>query len=264
MKYNVGDKVRIKSIDWYNKNKDEDGIVELSTRDFIPEMIEHCGTVVIIKDVFEDIDDNVVYCMEDIIWDWTNDMIECKVEEENTDCEKCGLTHNSTRCLFMDNCPHNKQKTIIEIHEDWVFKDENDNIINATKIILEKKKKEYPKTYEECLSVLKIKGYDIVTYVPSWTAYEKALYQKVLKLRELVICRDAYWKIAGDELGLGKPWEPDWLDDNLKPCIGTASNEIIKCTSYSDNTILAFPTAEMRDAFYENFKELIEMCKELL
>ena len=28
--------------------------------------------------------------------------------------------------------------------------------------------------------------------------------------------------------------------------------------------ILAFPTAEMRDAFYENFKELIELCKELL
>ena len=25
-----------------------------------------------------------------------------------------------------------------------------------------------------------------------------------------------------------------------------------------------FPTAEMRDVFYENFKELIEKCKELL
>lgn len=27
---------------------------------------------------------------------------------------------------------------------------------------------------------------------------------------------------------------------------------------------LAFPTAEMRDTFYENFKDLIEQCKELL
>ena len=28
--------------------------------------------------------------------------------------------------------------------------------------------------------------------------------------------------------------------------------------------LLAFPTKEMRDAFYENFKEEIEQCKELL
>ena len=30
------------------------------------------------------------------------------------------------------------------------------------------------------------------------------------------------------------------------------------------NVILAFPTDEMRDAFYENFNELIGSCKELL
>ena len=30
------------------------------------------------------------------------------------------------------------------------------------------------------------------------------------------------------------------------------------------NAILTFPTEEMRNAFYENFKELIEICKELL
>jgi hypothetical protein len=30
------------------------------------------------------------------------------------------------------------------------------------------------------------------------------------------------------------------------------------------NHILSFPTPEMRDAFYENFKELIESVKELL
>ena len=81
MKYKVGDKVRIKSIDWYNENKDEDGIVELSTHVFIPEMIEHCGQIVTIKDVFEDTDDNAVYYMEEIVWDWTDEMIEGIVEE---------------------------------------------------------------------------------------------------------------------------------------------------------------------------------------
>ena len=149
----------------------------------------------------------------------------------------------------------------------YEFRDENNNVIKAKKIILEKKKKEYPKTYEECLSVLKIKGYDIVTYVPSWTEYEKALYQKVLKLRELIICRDAYWKIAGEEMGLDKSWEPDFTnDDEERYGIYTAANKVVKdfCGVGDVNTVLTFPTEEMRDVFYEVFKELIEECKELL
>jgi hypothetical protein len=151
--------------------------------------------------------------------------------------------------------------------DGYIFKDEHGNVINATKIVLEKKKKEYPKTYEECLSVLQIKGYDIVTYVPSWTAYEKTLYQEVLKLRELIIYRDAYWKIAGEEMGLGKPWEPDWDDDEWPDMyyISFDGKHLEKEKGYPCcNMILIFPTEEMRDAFYENFKSLIESCKELL
>ena len=81
MKYNVGDKVRIKSLDWYNENKDEDGIVELSTHIFTPGMSQFCGKVVTIEDVFEDIDDNVVYYIEEIDYDWTDEMIEGKIEK---------------------------------------------------------------------------------------------------------------------------------------------------------------------------------------
>lgn len=33
----------------------------------------------------------------------------------------------------------------IKLPEGYIFKDENGNIINATKIVLEKKEKEYPK-----------------------------------------------------------------------------------------------------------------------
>ena len=81
-KYKVGDKVRIKCLDWYNENKDEDGIVELSTHIFTPGMSQFCGKVVTIVDVFEDIDDNVVYYIEEIDYDWTDEMIEGLVEEE--------------------------------------------------------------------------------------------------------------------------------------------------------------------------------------
>jgi hypothetical protein len=85
-------------------------------------------------------------------------------------------------------------------------------------------------------------------------------------LYELLICRDAYWKIAGDEMGLGKAWEPDWNDcTQHKFGLYTFKNEI-RCINLQvlKNIILTFPTEEMRDAFYENFKELIENCKELL
>ena len=154
MKYKVGDHVRIKSLDWYNKNKDINGNVHCGDKVFDDYMSVFCGSVVTIEGVCY----NGYVIREDMqCRAWTDKMIEGLVEEENNDCEKCGLIRNSTRCLFMDNCPHNKQKNIIVIPEDYIIKDENGNVINTTKIVLEKKKKEYPKTYVECYSVL---GYE--------------------------------------------------------------------------------------------------------
>ena len=85
------------------------------------------------------------------------------------------------------------------------------------------------------------------------------------KFGELLICRDAYWKIAGEQLGLSKPWEPDFLDDEqLKFCLYNSLNNILPGVVCETNEFLVFPTEEVRDAFYENFKDLIEQCKELL
>lgn len=149
--YKVRDKVRIKSIDWYNKNKDEDGDVELSTHIFVPEMSKYCGTIVTIKDVFEDTDDNVVYYMEDIVWDWTDEMIEGLVEEEvfikandiyNEEYSKGEYCHEqSFKWGFQEgyNYSHENDKLEISLKEGYQFKDENGNVINAQKIVLEKK-----------------------------------------------------------------------------------------------------------------------------
>ena len=66
-------------------------------------------------------------------------------------------------------------------------------------------------------------------------------------------------------MGLGKPWEPDWNDDDtVKYCIIVDCGIISKQNFRNYQFILAFPTEEMRDAFHENFKELIEIVKELL
>lgn len=80
--------------------------------------------------------------------------------------------------------------------EGYIFKDENSNVINATKIVLEKKKKEYPKTYEECEKILGLE-YSIIA---GCLGYE---YKLLNAFQKLLMCRDAYWKIAGEEMGLG-------------------------------------------------------------
>ena len=260
MKYNVGDRVRIKSIDWYNKNKDEDGnivfssqVTHFSWREnvrtlFTKDMSKFCGTVVTIETVW-----TVNYSIVEGThrYYFTDEMIEGLEEEETNDCEKCGLTRNSTRCLFMDNCPHNKQKNIIEIPEGYVLKDENGNVINATKIVLEKKKKEYPKTFEECVRVLE--------------GENRMSLEQMNTFRKLIDARNAYWKIAGEEMGLKTPWEPDWTYNGAtKYCIGVSENEIQNFSSGVAQYILAFPTEEMRDTFKKNFDPDIKICKEFL
>lgn len=63
-------------------------------------------------------------------------------------------------------------------------------------------------------------------------------------------------------MGLGKPWEPG---DNKVFGIIRQHDKIQKYNDFvGGSTIFEFPTLEMRDAFYENFKDLIELCKELL
>ena len=112
-----------------------------------------------------------------------------------------------------------------------------------------RKKSQYPKTYVECAKILDCFS---ASYIDG---YKNDLLEK---LQELLICRDAYWKIAGD-------WKPDFTNANdRKHCIVNTENKITKWVQKTTNKNLAFPTEEMRDAFYENFKDLIEECKELL
>ena len=124
MEYNIGDKVRIKSIDWYKENKDTDGKVWTSGGQipFDKCMSEWCGKVMTISHVRAD-----HYTMvEDLVGYWTDEMIEGLVEEE---------------ALKQYEVPTGSIK-IWDLPNGHIFKDENGNVINATKIVLEKYKKE--------------------------------------------------------------------------------------------------------------------------
>lgn len=125
-----------------------------------------------------------------------------------------------------------------------------------------KKQIKYPKNYKECCDIL---GYKASYDLNNITTHDCVYDYKLQMLYRVLICRGAYWKIAGEQMGLNKPWEPDWESFNeSKYCLYITENTVHKGVFYADNRILAFPTEEMRDAFYENFKDLIESCKELL
>lgn len=130
-------------------------------------------------------------------------------------------------------------------------------VLKDGKTYFVKKKPQYPKTYKECCDVLGLN-----TMANDAQGYKADL---IIRFQELIIARDAYWKIAGEEMGLDKSWKPDWKDDSETYYTISYKGINIKCYNNTDvYSKLAFPTEEMRDAFYDNFKDLIESCKELL
>ena len=196
---------------------------------FVPDMVVHCGNNVTIREVFSNyykiIEDECDYC-------WTDDMFE-------------GLADEETYSLHIEKDWDENQE--ITIRDGYEFQDENGNVINTKKITLVKKKPKYPTTYKECCDI--IKNTAIVTY-----GHKSEL---IYNFHKLLVCRDAYWKIAGG-------WKPDWKKNIDKYNLIVYEGDVIKDMHSSVNHVLSFPTEEMRDTFYENFKELINECKELL
>ena len=283
MKYKVGDKVLIKSLDWYNENKNKYGNINCGYMSFTSDMTIYCGAVLTICDIKDEFS---YYQMEKCEYMFMDYMIECKVGEEtkshnnmckqlidemNPNVEVETETHRGYYTTEPETTCEGKKRCVVYFWDsDFADKVELD-LSGGRELIQEdgkwfvvKKKKEYPKTYEECCRVVNANSYIRLVYNLSdgqkYYHDEDNLYLYE-NFRRLKICRDAYWTIYGEENGLGKPWEPTM---ETVYCI-SRNNNVMKC-SYrgGKSNILEFPTEEMRDAFYEAFKETIEECKELL
>lgn len=230
MKYKVGDTVKIKSIDWYNKNKNEIGSVEGKVH-FVPSMSVYCGKTAKITKVDSQIYiykiniDNGWFC-------WTDEMFE----------------------------DMNNTKEIV-LPEGW----EVDKIENG-KIILKESKKELPNTWEECCGLFNKGEYinncsqihttllDRLLTCDYKNRLPVGLGKPMLALCQLLICREVY----------RQGWEPDWKDSNLKYGIRYCRGEIEIGEYMYQAKVFSFETKEIAEEFLKNFRDLLEQVKNLL
>lgn len=77
---------------------------------------------------------------------------------------------------------------------------------------------------------------------------------KLETLSKLLYLRDIY----------RNGWKPDWNNSGIKHVIYSIKEELIKTTNNISNRIFSFQSAEIRDKFYINFKEMLEEVKDFI
>ena len=197
----------------------------------------------------------IAYKMKDINREFYKEEIKCKVDDSTKSIDNpidssqfMQLGKTVAVCFNTENYENEVELKL----GDYEI------VVRDGKTYAVRKKPAYPDNYEECVRIAKnIHGYDINIDAP---AYRELLESFV----KLLICRDAYWKIAGEQMGLDKPWEPDWNGHEFKYGLKFMGHRIEKTSEMTISHVICFPTPEMRDFFYENFKNEIEQCKKLL
>ena len=342
--YKVGDKVLIKSLEWYNANKDEDGYVG----DFCPRMAQYCYNVLTISRLVGGYyETNEAVCLEDnskflftddmiigaikncneIVINNSNDITTIKTTNNNKPEDAYIKFKEGDKVLCKDGCPgivetvyvkddgvsygvsfgygidfgvyRNSELTPMPEPKQPDYKelrlDPSDddklatevtgkdyklippdgyligkvtNVNNGMLVEYVKKKPNLPTTYKECCKILNLPELELV-YDTDYSTLNLSTYEwKKLNaynaLHKLRVCRDAYWRIAGEQMRLGKPWTPedsDYITERY--CIFVHKNNLL-CDTPAEDCVLTFPTAEMRDFFYGCFLLTIEQAKELL
>jgi hypothetical protein len=235
MKYNIGDKVRVKSLDWYNENKSDEGHIFCRSRYFNPDMSTFCSCILTIKSI----NSNFIH-VEENIFDWTEDMFEGLANyKENMDYIEITL---------------NDKNYIIDVEK-------------AKDLGILKEKDRRCKSWEEFK--LKYKGtrgyyYDYATdkiYNPldPWGASEQINQQDAIEIYAF----SKLLKLRRDWIG---EWNPDWSNVlcKCKYCIISRNNNITIGSFDDVQHIFSFPTEEMAREFLECFRSLFEQCKMLI
>jgi hypothetical protein len=130
MKYKVGDKVRIKSLEWYNKNKgNADKTNSVWCEDdgawFFYHMSQYCGKIMTITNVWA-----YSYTLEGSDSRWTDEMIDCLVERNGkTYPYKIGdrvILKGNNRCATITDLKYNSHGNL-----SYYIKIDNDKDVSV-------------------------------------------------------------------------------------------------------------------------------------
>lgn len=183
VKYKVGDKVLVKSISWYNNNKDSQGCVRVPCS-FVRDMARFCGWLVTIA-------------------------------------SKGTMSYR-----------------IVEDEGNYLWSDEMFEVSSEVPTYLKTKDvKDLPKDFAECAKIMGTseEALAFIDSIADVCAKEHC---------KLIVCRDAYWWLAGD-------WTPDYKKRNKKHCIATHGDKVGVATTIGKRRKFAFPTVEMAERFGE-------------
>ena len=186
---------------------------------------------------------------EDVVVHYPTDLMTPIITEQYMEDKKTPKTYEEVNRYLLENRVKNAQNLLdIEkcLENDGMNLPENITIhskgISSIDFIKWYESKQYPKDYEECCEVLGIsdnKGFGFINL----SEWENTLMRRFIQLKR---CRDAYWKIAGDEMHLNKPWNPDWKSETeQKFTIVIDADAVCNGFTIQCNAFLAFPTEEM-------------------
>ena len=141
-KYKIGQKVRVKSLDWYNNNKDGLGGVRIGDNKpkFTYGMSKYCGQVLTTDDHYEC--DGEYYMIEDDgVYTWTDEMFEGVVDESQYHPDMSGRYHSDSELDIVDDYIHRLKgnECQIALPEGYQFVDRQGNIIDTPLIMVMKK-----------------------------------------------------------------------------------------------------------------------------
>ena len=261
----IGDKVRIKPIEWYNKNKDKDGNIRINHGPLEPfyfmnrmiiyfgkDRAEYCGKEFTIMYIGKyQGEDTFVLEGDNHGFNWCEWMFDTNNNNKDMETRNIKLDLKTAKEWF-NGSDETLKKLALQAYKEEELKN---SLPNTWKEFCEQTKKHTRECY--------IGGYSNIISVPLDTYWHFSPDRNLLSSEKSAKAYIALMQLEQLRNYYRDGWLPDWENDEHKYVIYNCKNKIIFNTDIDGTShFLSFPTMELCEKFYNNFKDLIETAKE--